>query len=39
MQGFGGKSRGKEPLGKPRLRLEANIKIDLRERDWGHGQD
>jgi hypothetical protein len=31
-----GKSGGKEPLGKPRRRLEDNIKTDLQETDWGH---
>ena len=31
-QGFGGrKSEGKRPLGRPRRRLEDNIKMDLRE--------
>ena len=28
-----GKPEGKRPLGRPRLRLEDNIKMDLREED------
>ena len=36
-QGFGGKPEGKRPFGRPRLRWEDNIKMDLREvgRDCG----
>jgi hypothetical protein len=34
-QGFGGKSRRKRPLGRPRRRWEDNIKMDLREVGWG----
>jgi hypothetical protein len=30
-----GKPEGKRPLGKPRRRLEDNIKMDLREIEWG----
>jgi len=30
-QGFGGETRGKEPLGRPRRRWEDNIKMDLQE--------
>jgi hypothetical protein len=30
-----GKSEEKRPLGRPRLRWENNIKIDLREMGWG----
>jgi hypothetical protein len=30
-----GKPEGRKPLGKPRLRWEDNIKIDLREVEWG----
>jgi hypothetical protein len=33
--GFGGKARRKRPLGRPRRRLEDNIKIDIREIGWG----
>jgi hypothetical protein len=29
------KPEGKRPLGRPRLRREDNIKIDLREIGWG----
>jgi hypothetical protein len=29
------KSEGKRPLGRPRLRWERNIKMDLREIGWG----
>jgi hypothetical protein len=32
---IGGKSRRKRPLGRPRHRLEDNIKMDLREIGWG----
>jgi hypothetical protein len=31
MQGFGGKSDGKRPLGRPRRRWEDNIKMDLQD--------
>jgi hypothetical protein len=31
MQGFGGKTRGKKPLGRPRHRWDDNIKINLQE--------
>jgi hypothetical protein len=30
-----GKPVGKRPLGKPRQRLEDNIKMDFREIGWG----
>jgi hypothetical protein len=30
-----GKPEGKRPLGRPRLRWEDNIKMDLREIGWG----
>jgi hypothetical protein len=30
-----GKKEGKRPLGRPRRRWEFNIKMDLREIDWG----
>ena len=33
------KPEGKGPLGRPRLRWEDNIKIDLQEVGWGHGLD
>jgi len=29
------KPEGKRPLGRPRLRWEDNIKMDLREVEWG----
>jgi hypothetical protein len=32
---FGGKARRKETLGKIRRRWEYNIKLDLREIEWG----
>jgi hypothetical protein len=32
---FGGKARGKRPLGKPRYRWVDNIKMNLGERGWG----
>jgi hypothetical protein len=31
LQGFGGETEGKRPLGRPRRRWEDNIKIDLQE--------
>jgi hypothetical protein len=34
-----GKPKGKIPLGRPRLRWEDNIKMDLSELGWGHGLD
>jgi hypothetical protein len=30
-----GKPEGKRPLGRPRLRWEDNIKMDLQEVEWG----
>jgi hypothetical protein len=33
--GFVGKSEGKRPLGRPRLRWEDNVKMDLQEMGWG----
>jgi hypothetical protein len=30
-----GKPEGKRPLGRPRRRWEDNIKMDLREIEWG----
>jgi hypothetical protein len=30
-----GKPEGKRPLGRPRRRWEDNIRMDLREIDWG----
>jgi hypothetical protein len=30
-----GKPEGRRPLGRPRLRWEDNIKVDLREAGWG----
>jgi hypothetical protein len=35
VQGFGEKSDGKRPLGRPRRRWEDRIKMDLREIGWG----
>ena len=32
-----GKPEGRRPLGRPRLRWEDNIKMDLRKEGWGHG--
>ena len=34
-----GKRDGMRPRGKPRCRLEDNIKMDLQELEWGHGLD
>jgi hypothetical protein len=34
-----GKSRRKRPLGRRKIILEDNIKIDLQEVEWGHGLD
>jgi hypothetical protein len=31
---FVGKPEGKRPLGRPRRRLEDNLKIDLKKEDW-----
>ena len=36
-QGFGGKSEGKRPLGRPRYRWEDNIRMDLQEVGGGYG--
>jgi hypothetical protein len=33
------KPEGKRPLGRPRRRWEDNVKMDLQEVGWGHGQD
>jgi hypothetical protein len=32
-----GRPEGKRPVGRPRRRLEDNIKMDLQEVGWGHG--
>jgi len=32
LQGFGWEAEGKRPLGRPRLRWENNIEMDLREK-------
>jgi hypothetical protein len=32
---FVGKPQGKRPLGRPRRRWEDNIRMDLREIEWG----
>jgi hypothetical protein len=37
--GFWWETRRKEPLRRPRCRLEDNIKMDLRETGWGYGLD
>ena len=34
-----GKPEGKRPLGRPRLRWNDNIKMNLQEVGWGHGLD
>jgi hypothetical protein len=34
-----GKPEGRRPLGRPRLKFEDNIKMDLGEVGWGHGMD
>jgi len=31
IQGFGGETRGKEPLGRPSRRWEDNVKMDIHE--------
>jgi hypothetical protein len=36
-QGFGGKSEGTRPLGRPRRRSDDNIKMDLEEVEGGCG--
>ena len=37
---FGKETReGDRPLGRPRHRWKGNIKMDLRERAWGHELD
>jgi hypothetical protein len=33
------KTEGKKPLGRPRLRWEDNINMDLQEVGWRHGLD
>jgi hypothetical protein len=33
------KPEGSRPLERPRRRWEDNIKVDLREVEWGHGLD
>jgi hypothetical protein len=35
----GVRSEGRRPLGRPRRRWEDNIKMDLRDVNWGHGMD
>ena len=37
IQGFGGKPKGKKPLGRPRHRWEDNIKMDLQKVEWVRG--
>ena len=36
-QGFGGETRGKETIGRPRRKWENNIKMDLQEVGRGYG--
>jgi hypothetical protein len=36
---LGGKPEGKSPLGRLGRRWEDNIKMDLQEVEWGHGQN
>jgi hypothetical protein len=38
VQGFGGKTLRKEPLGRPRRRCEDGIKINFRKIGWGSGR-
>jgi hypothetical protein len=35
VQGFGGKTKGKRPLGRPRRRWKDNIKLDHQEVGFG----
>jgi hypothetical protein len=35
VQGFGGEARRKDPLGRPRRRLEDGIRMDVRGIGWG----
>jgi hypothetical protein len=37
VQGFGGVTRGKKPLGRPRRRWEGSIKMDIQEDGCGVG--
>jgi hypothetical protein len=34
MKGFGGRPKGKKSLGRPRHRLEDDIKMNLQEMEW-----
>jgi hypothetical protein len=34
-----GRPEGRRPFGRPRRRLDDNIKMDLQEVAWGHGPD
>jgi hypothetical protein len=36
MQGFGGKPKGKRPLGRPRRRWKEKIEISFQEVGWEH---
>jgi hypothetical protein len=36
IKGFGGETRGKKPLERPRLKWKDNIKMDLEEVGWGY---
>ena len=38
IQGFGGETKGKSPLGRPRRRWEYNTKMDLQEVEWEIGR-
>ena len=39
IKGFGREHKENRPLGCPRRRREDNIKMDLREVEWGHELD
>ena len=34
-----GRPEGKNPLGRPRLRWEDKVKVNIQEVGWGHGLD
>jgi len=35
IQGFGGETEGKRPLGRLKVRWEDNVNMDLQEVEWG----
>ena len=39
IEGFGGETEGKVPLGRPRHRLEDNIKMHFEKAECGDGLD